>query len=184
MNIFREDGTSKDFLNLFCESVCSVIYEMTKLCPEFELNSLRFLEEFDKTIGSSSKLQAWTLKFFRLSVMQNKKFDMSNDGNWDDLSLIPQADEMMGTPLENDTHLSPVKKDKPYKSSEEYMDTYFRLLRTECFASMQQGIKSLLSGELDERDMRVYYNVRVAGFRVARSSFNIGVRFETIQPVR
>merc|ERR1712142_723182 len=49
---------------------------------------------------------------------------------------------------------------------------------------MQQGIKSLMSGELDERDMGVYYNVQVAGFRVARSSFNIAVRFETIKPIK
>ena len=64
------------------------------------------------------------------------------------------------------------------------MDTYFRLLRAECFSGMQQGIKALLSGELDERDMRFYHSVQVAGFRVGRSSLNIAVRFKTVKVIR
>ena len=55
---------------------------------------------------------------------------------------------MMGTPLESDAHLSEVKVNQPYSTSEQYMDTYFRLLRTECFSGMQSGIKDLLSGTL------------------------------------
>ena len=69
-------------------------------------------------------------------------------GKWNNLPLIPLADEMMGTPLESDTHLSEVKVNQPYNTSEQYMDTYFRLLRTECFSGMQSGIKDLLSGIL------------------------------------
>ena len=69
-------------------------------------------------------------------------------GQWNNLPLIPLADEMMGTPLESDSHLSEVKVNQPYCTSEQYMDTYFRLLRTECFSGMQSGIKDLLSGTL------------------------------------
>jgi hypothetical protein len=94
------------------------------------------------------------------------------------------ADEMMGTPLESDAHLSEVKVNQPYSTSEQYMDTYFRLLRTECFSGMQTGIKDLLSGKLDERDMRIYYEVSVTGFCVTRSSLNIVVNFKTIKPVK
>ena len=140
-----------------------------------------------KTIGpsfSGQELQCWILKFFELSVTQNQKLSTSTEVNWKNLTLIPQVDELMGTPLENDSHLLPVKTNHPYKSPEEYMDTYFRLMRTECFSAIQTGIKSLLSGKLDERDMRVYYNVQIKGTRVARNSFNIVVSFETLQPVR
>ena len=69
-------------------------------------------------------------------------------------------------------------------SGPEYIDTYFRLLRTESFASIQRGIKQLLSGELDDRDMNVYYKIQVVGYTVTSRSLNIGVAFETIKPVR
>ena len=77
------------------------------------------------------------------------EFHCYTTGGWNNLPLVPLADEMMGTPLESDVHLSEVKVEKPYGSSEEYMDTYFRLLRTECFSGMQTGIKSLLKGKFE-----------------------------------
>ena len=44
----------------------------------------------------------------------------------------------MGTPLEKDSHLKAVRRDSPYASEEEYMDTYFRLLRVECFSAIRK----------------------------------------------
>ena len=57
---------------------------------------------------------------------------------WDRLHLIPVAEELLGNPLEKDSHLRAVKRNAPYSSEEEYMDTYFRLLRVECFSAIQQ----------------------------------------------
>jgi hypothetical protein len=54
------------------------------------------------------------------------------------VNLVPGAEELMGALLENDTHLKAVRQNSPYTSEEEYMDTYFRLLRTDCFASIQK----------------------------------------------
>jgi hypothetical protein len=51
---------------------------------------------------------------------------------------VPGAEELMGLPLENDSQLKAVRKSSPYTSEEEYMDTYFRLHRTDCFASIQK----------------------------------------------
>ena len=42
----------------------------------------------------------------------------------------------------------------------------------------------LLIGELDERDMRIYIKISLAGFCVTRTSLNIGVSFKTIKPVK
>lgn len=64
------------------------------------------------------------------------------------------------------------------------MDIYFRLLRTESFSAIQTGINSLLDGELDERDMSVYYNVIVVGYKLSSKSLNIGVTFKTLKPVK
>jgi hypothetical protein len=54
--------------------------------------------------------------------------------------VVPGGEELMGIPLENDTHLKAVRKSTPYSSEEEYMDTYFRLHRADCFASIQKVI--------------------------------------------
>ena len=51
---------------------------------------------------------------------------------------MPVAEEFMGTPLEKDSHLKAVRRNSPYASEEEYMDTYFRLLRVECFSAIQK----------------------------------------------
>jgi hypothetical protein len=52
--------------------------------------------------------------------------------------LVPVAEELLGTPLEQDTHLRAVRRNTPYTCEEEYMDTYFRLLRVECFSAVQE----------------------------------------------
>ena len=164
-------------------SVCQTLYVMASLYPEFNASCFSFLQAMnDEEV--SEDMQSWMLKFYKLALCHNPILDMSATGNWSSLPLVPLSDEMMGTPLESDVHLSPVKHNNPYDSSEEYMDTYFRLLRTECFSGMQSGIKSLLSGELDERDMRVYHKVAVTGFCASRASLNIAVSFQTIQPVK
>jgi hypothetical protein len=56
--------------------------------------------------------------------------------------LVPRAKELTGTALEENTRLRAVRKDSPYSSEEEYMDTYFRLLRADCFSAIQKvGMK-------------------------------------------
>ena len=54
------------------------------------------------------------------------------------MHLVPGAEELMGSALENDPHLNAVRRNTPYDSEEEYMDTYFRLLRADCFAAIQK----------------------------------------------
>ena len=49
-----------------------------------------------------------------------------------------------------------------------------------------KGIKSLLKGELDERDMKVFYNIRLVGFHSADSGggLQLAISFVTRQQVR
>jgi hypothetical protein len=68
-----------------------------------------------------------------------------NQLSWDQLHLVPGAEELMGIPLEHDSQLKAVRKSSPYTSEEEYMDTYFRLHRTDCFASIQKVFKGIVS---------------------------------------
>jgi hypothetical protein len=52
--------------------------------------------------------------------------------------MVPGGDELMGAPLENDSHLRAVRRNTPYETEEQYMDTYYRLLRADCFAAIQK----------------------------------------------
>lgn len=51
-----------------------------------------------------------------------------------------------------------VRKDTKYKSEEEYLNTYFRLLREECFYKLRKGINDFVkSGQkCDSKEMTVY----------------------------
>ena len=57
---------------------------------------------------------------------------------WDRLHLVPVGEELLGGPLARDPRLKVVRRNSPYASEEEYMDTYFRLLRAECFSAVQE----------------------------------------------
>lgn len=52
--------------------------------------------------------------------------------------------------------LPSVLVNKQYESEDDYMDTYFRLLRADCFYNLRIGVRNFISGELDQRDMAVY----------------------------
>ena len=174
VQIIDEMNTLLEVLHRLCSS------NMTHLQSSFE-----FLEELRKVIVfdvEKNALMSWMMKFLSLSMLHNNL--VTDDAQYRIQSIIPSVDELMGTPLENDSNLSPVKRSSPYSSNEDYMDTYFRLLRTESFASIQKGISEMLDGTLDERDMKVYYNVHVVGFRSTSRSLNIAVSFQTISSVR
>ena len=93
-------------------------------------------------------------------------------------------EEINGDLLYKDKYLSPVKSNTPYLSEVEYMDTYLRLLRAECFSSIQKGIIELKRGELDSRDMNVYSEVCLVGHAVSYSGFTIAVKFKSQRAVR
>jgi hypothetical protein len=68
----------------------------------------------------------------------NKSFVSLCQLSWQRLHMVPGGDELMGAPLENDSHLRAVRRNTPYETEEQYMDTYYRLLRADCFAAIQK----------------------------------------------
>ena len=55
--------------------------------------------------------------------------------------------------------LLPVIREKGmYESEEEYLDTYFRLLREECFYKLRKGINYFVNNgqKCDSKDMMMY----------------------------
>ena len=57
--------------------------------------------------------------------------------------------------------LPKIKKEGPYKSEEEYLNTYFRLLREECFHKLREGIYDFVKNgcQSSSKDITMYrYN--------------------------
>ncbi|XP_046847641.1 NFX1-type zinc finger-containing protein 1-like [Xenia sp. Carnegie-2017] len=103
---------------------------------------------------------------------------------WLELPLIPSEEELHGNLIEKDKNLTPVRLNTPYDNPEQYMDTYFRLVRAEAFSAMQHGIKDLKSSTLDLRDMNVYYNLHLAGFELQNGRFSLAVHFTPTKKVK
>ena len=69
-------------------------------------------------------------------------------------------------------NLKKVRLGEAYSDQDDYMDTYYRLLRAEAFSPIQKGIKDLLAERLDSRDMDCYTNVSVAAMEVTNSALS------------
>jgi len=93
--------------------------------------------------------------------------------DWEDIPLVLTPNELISSPHLDYIFLSPVRK--TYDSAEDYLETYFRLLRADCFDSFRTGIRALLEGRLDSRDMKVYINVSLVGIHVAESGSGLVV---------
>ena len=89
------------------------------------------------------------------------------DMEWKDIPLFPTDEELAEKKGNHFLQLQPMKCDGSYNSADEYVEILFRLLREDCFNSLKEGIKNLLDGSLDKRDMDVYHGVRVVGINVS-----------------
>nr|XP_058942771.1 NFX1-type zinc finger-containing protein 1-like [Pocillopora verrucosa] len=76
---------------------------------------------------------------------------------WKDLPLIPVGKEIHEPRLKTDD-LPVIREKEPYKSEEEYLNTYFRLLREECFYKLRKGIHDFVTNgfKCSSKDMTMY----------------------------
>ena len=56
-----------------------------------------------------------------------------------------------------------------YKKIEDYMETYFRLLKEDAFAALKKGISDFVNGKLNNRDMVVWSSVSVIGVHFGKT---------------
>ena len=51
-----------------------------------------------------------------------------------------------------------IRKEGRYESEEEYLNTYFRLLREECFYKLRKGVSDFVENgqKCDSKDMMMY----------------------------
>ena len=61
------------------------------------------------------------------------------------------------TEVSKSKNLPIIKTKGKYDSEKEYLDTYFRLMREECFYKLKKGISDFVNGKaLDDRNMMMY----------------------------
>ena len=160
----QEDGERITYSRKFLLLLARYVPEKIKIIPSLmkpmvskdDDNLCHFLYEFAKQ--SVKHVQAGT-----------------NDLVWDDLSLVFSPEELRMDSTSETEKLNPVKVAEPYTSPEEYMDVYFRLLRAECNDALKRGIQDMLNGELDQRDMAVYSNIRLVGVHISPAEGGIAL---------
>ena len=166
---------------LSAELVRSFCRDAVQLVPAVTRSLLPTVAAISDKISSPST-QRFLYALLSLNSAGENGF-IANAGVWMELSLIPTNQELLGNLVEKDTHLSPVKTRFPYDDPDQYMDTYFRLIRAETFAAIQHGIKDLMASTLDLRDMNVYYDIHLAGFVLQNSRFSLAIHFTPTQEV-
>ncbi|KAI5066363.1 hypothetical protein GOP47_0018987 [Adiantum capillus-veneris] len=103
--------------------------------------------------------------------------------SWNKLSLLP-LDSEMGNCVSSAQHLPVAKLMGSYDSAEQYIDTYFRLLREDAFASIKKGLADFTSGHLDPRDMTVWFGVSAMGVHFEYSSPGLVVGLQLTDAAR
>ena len=92
-----------------------------------------------------------------------------------ELKLVPTNDELQHFILSEEGHLNlsnlrPVIERGPYESVEGYIETYFNLLRFDCFYNFLVGLKNYMKGKHDSRDISVYKNGYLEGIGLDKQS--------------
>ena len=133
----------------------------------------------------SEKIENGSVQRFLITLLSlngtGHNGSVANSSTRTELPLILTGDELAG--VEKDIQLRPVRMG-PYDNPEQYMETYFRLLRAETFSAMQDGIENLISTALDRTNINVYDNVRLAGFYLQSGRFSLAIHFSPTKRVK
>ena len=176
---YLADGQHQLLSAQLVRSTCESIIRHTPSIARCLLPTVLAITEKTPTSSTTHFLY----KLLQLSL-SGENTEIPNMDVWQELPLILTHYELTSDDLlTNDKHLTPVKWRTPYQNPEEYMDTYFRLLRAEAFASIQKRIRELNSGRLDIRDMNVYYDVHLAGFELQNGRFSLAIHFNPARKV-
>ena len=87
---------------------------------------------------------------------------------WVKSPLVPLMSEMASV-LSPNVKLPVAKLIGGYKKIEDYMETYFRLLKEDAFAALKKGISDFVNGKLNNRDMVVWSSVSMIGVHFGKT---------------
>ena len=157
--------------------VANFLLAIVRAQPSFSHTAMPFLELLIK------HRQAGLMDRCLMDFLKAMAAGESNDVRcmaWNELPLVPTTSELCdhqhhdehdgrGTTEHDWNVLHAVRESGAYESAEQYLDTYFRLLREDCFSALKEGVNNLLSGKLDLRDMHVYSDVKLVALQVPQS---------------
>ena len=161
------------------ETLCEMLAIFVKLVPERAKLFVSYLSFSNHTISPYEHVLYKTLCEFTNTCCQE-----TDDMDWNEMPLVLNVSELSSGILDILDKLRPVVDCGSYSSEPDYMDIYFRLLRADCFYPLKKGIHGFLKGELDERDMHVYYNVNVVGVNFTSNNMELGLHFTTRKKVK
>jgi len=133
------------------------------------------ITEFVKPLISDEKGSCDKLLYQLLRQFTKGTAGAIENMQWNELPLVPSVDELVSGKLESYSSLERVTEKGAYPSTESYVDTYFRLLRVDCFSAMAKGVTDLINGKLDARDMNVYRGIQLAGVQLTPSGSYSGL---------
>jgi len=129
----------------------------------------RWITDFVKPLISCEKGSREQLLYQLLRQFTKGSAGAIENMQWNELPLVPSVDELVSGKLESYSSLQRVIEKGAYPSTESYIDTYFRLLRVDCFSALAKGVTDLISGKLDSRDINVYRGIRLAGVQLTNT---------------
>lgn len=163
------------------KSIQNFLLLLAKLVPE----KLQAVVALIKPMTNSTPDEHTVLFMYKLLKISTKSYaENVSDMTWDDLPLILTNQEMFSTDLDDRFDLKPVQTTGAYAGPDEYMDTYFRLLRADCFDALKIGIQKLIKGDLDMRDMNVYINVTLIGMKVSNQCVYMALKVTSCRQVK
>ena len=146
--------------------------ETIRLAPGLARSCFRIIETYFHDDAELLRAVIWCLM---------PSSSVVGDLEWHELPALLSKEELLheSDPL----RLAPgVLTTGAYDSPHTYLDTYFRLMRLEGFGKLRDGIRALLSGTLDPRDMTCYTAVQVVGVRFGAGSnagMTLALTFDT-----
>ena len=96
--------------------------------------------------------------------------DRTDDLEWCDLPLVPSTRELTDGCLDYYGNVKPAIILGAYSTSQEYLDTYFRLFRYDCIGNLCKHVQDFLKGKLDYQNMICYHDVKLIGVSLNETS--------------
>ena len=149
---YLDECTKREELYGAMESIRSFILISGQCNPEKRSVVLIFVKLLMKKKECHGEMAP--LLFRLLISLTSSSIEDISHLEWKELPLTLKASEMLSEELMNAINLRPVKVNGCYDSADDYVDTYFRLLREDCFFQLKKCIKDLLQQKLG---ILIYY---------------------------
>ena len=178
-DIYVNANENRTILFRFCKLFIATAPELVTAIKS--LGSQILLSFFDNSRDQDKSLVGELFEMFIKASCPNLDQD-ADHGSRANQAVIPNNAEVLGDSLDEDNHLTKIKLDGPYPSTEDYMDCFYRLLRAETFTKIQKGVQDFVKEELDYRDMYIYTNVTLVGICTEGQDISIALKFKVPNP--